>query len=202
MSTATPIKDANGNYYPVMQQGAGLANARAATSADSYIKMTKKATASYDDGKVKAELGDDPERTGVYTFSFELHNLDGQEHTYDLSADVFAQDSYEALAKTGSTTPGENLDYKTYYMDRDTRALEAAATFTVGGSGVTALTVPAGGKVTVKATITLSEAAKKDYIEKAPIWCSVDLRDGNQSLIEPMGLEEKINFFKLLTLLS
>ena len=39
---------------------------------------------------------------------------------------------------------------------------------------------------------------KKDYIEKAPIWCSVDLRDGNQALIEPMGLEEKIEFFQLL----
>ena len=38
----------------------------------------------------------------------------------------------------------------------------------------------------------------KDYIEKAPIWCSVDLRDGNQALIEPMGLEEKIEFFQLL----
>ena len=34
--------------------------------------------------------------------------------------------------------------------------------------------------------------AKKDHIEKAPIWCSVDLRDGNQALIEPMSLEEKI----------
>ena len=31
---------------------------------------------------------------------------------------------------------------------------------------------------------------KKDYIDKAPIWCSVDLRDGNQALIEPMSLEE------------
>ncbi len=40
--------------------------------------------------------------------------------------------------------------------------------------------------------------AKKDYIEKAPIWCSVDLRDGNQALIEPMGLEEKIEFFQML----
>lgn len=39
---------------------------------------------------------------------------------------------------------------------------------------------------------------KKDYIEKAPIWCSVDLRDGNQALIEPMGLEEKLEFFQLL----
>lgn len=42
------------------------------------------------------------------------------------------------------------------------------------------------------------EWTKKDYIDKAPVWCSVDLRDGNQALIEPMGLEEKIEFFKLL----
>ena len=39
---------------------------------------------------------------------------------------------------------------------------------------------------------------KKDYIDKAPIWCSVDLRDGNQALIEPMSLEEKIEFFQML----
>ncbi|WP_343208174.1 2-isopropylmalate synthase [Anaerolentibacter hominis] len=39
---------------------------------------------------------------------------------------------------------------------------------------------------------------KKDYIEKAPIWCSVDLRDGNQALIEPMSLQEKLEFFELL----
>ena len=39
---------------------------------------------------------------------------------------------------------------------------------------------------------------EKDHIEKPPIWCSVDLRDGNQALIIPMSLEEKIEFFKLL----
>ena len=39
---------------------------------------------------------------------------------------------------------------------------------------------------------------KKDSIDKAPIWCSVDLRDGNQSLIEPMSLDEKLEFFQLL----
>lgn len=36
----------------------------------------------------------------------------------------------------------------------------------------------------------------KEYIDKAPAWCSVDLRDGNQALIVPMSLEEKIEFFK------
>ena len=39
---------------------------------------------------------------------------------------------------------------------------------------------------------------KKDAVERAPVWCSVDLRDGNQSLIEPMSLETKVEFFKLL----
>lgn len=39
---------------------------------------------------------------------------------------------------------------------------------------------------------------KKDYIDHAPTWCSVDLRDGNQALIEPMSLEEKLEFFRLL----
>lgn len=40
--------------------------------------------------------------------------------------------------------------------------------------------------------------AEKEYVEKAPIWCSVDLRDGNQALVVPMTLEQKISFFKLL----
>ena len=39
---------------------------------------------------------------------------------------------------------------------------------------------------------------KKDHIEKAPAWCSVDLRDGNQALIVPMSLEEKLEFFQML----
>ena len=37
-----------------------------------------------------------------------------------------------------------------------------------------------------------------NHIEKAPTWCSVDLRDGNQALVTPMNLQEKLDFFKLL----
>ena len=40
--------------------------------------------------------------------------------------------------------------------------------------------------------------AKKECPDKAPTWCSVDLRDGNQSLIIPMSLDEKIEFYKML----
>lgn len=39
---------------------------------------------------------------------------------------------------------------------------------------------------------------KKEYVDHAPAWCSVDLRDGNQALIIPMSLEDKIDFFKML----
>ena len=42
----------------------------------------------------------------------------------------------------------------------------------------------------------------KDHVEKAPIWCSVDLRDGNQALIVPMSLQEKVEFFKYLVKLG
>ena len=40
--------------------------------------------------------------------------------------------------------------------------------------------------------------AEKDAVDHAPVWCSVDLRDGNQALIEPMTLGQKVEFFKLL----
>ena len=42
------------------------------------------------------------------------------------------------------------------------------------------------------------EWAKKDAPDKAPIWCSVDMRDGNQALIIPMNLDEKLEFYKML----
>lgn len=63
MSTAVPMRDENGNFFPVIQQGAGLVNTAAATSADTYVLVD-----GQPDGKVKAELGEDPERRGEYQF--------------------------------------------------------------------------------------------------------------------------------------
>lgn len=39
---------------------------------------------------------------------------------------------------------------------------------------------------------------EKDHIEQPPVWCSVDMRDGNQSLVIPMSLEEKLEYYKVL----
>lgn len=47
--------------------------------------------------------------------------------------------------------------------------------------------------------VSLSDRTWPDQqITKAPTWCSVDLRDGNQALVTPMNLQEKLEFFKLL----
>lgn len=54
------------------------------------------------------------------------------------------------------------------------------------------------GKAYFMPPVVTYDWVKKDYIDKAPVWCSVDLRDGNQALVEPMGLSEKLEFFKLL----
>ena len=46
--------------------------------------------------------------------------------------------------------------------------------------------------------VKCNDWVNKEYIDKAPIWCSVDLRDGNQALVEPMSLDEKLEFFQML----
>ena len=145
MSTAVPLKTEDGTYYPVIQQGAGLANVGAVINAHSYITMDADATSGAADGKVKVELGDDPTKTGVYTFGFTLHDL-GQGGTYALSGDVFTQ----ALFNEGG------IDY----LDTATAALEGAKVSFDQDS----VTLGAGKSVHVKATIDVTGCdALKNY---------------------------------------
>ena len=124
MSTADPMLANASSYYPVLQQGAGLANVGAALMADTYILMDANATASYADGKVKAELGDDPARTGKYNFSFTINNMDDVEKLYNLSADFFIQ---------APVSDGYDM-----YMNTTTALIGALSSFTVDGKAVTA----------------------------------------------------------------
>ena len=118
MSTAVPMIEADsGSYYSIMKQGAGLGRVDLATNADSYILVS-----GQDDGKVKAELGDDPNRTGVYEFSFSINNLTGEEKSFALSADIFRQDFFEYQQGAGF-----------YMLDYWTADLPASATFTANG---------------------------------------------------------------------
>ena len=122
MSTAVPIReeDSGGNYYSLLKQGAGLARPDLATLADSYILVDGQT-----DGKVKAELGDDPNRTGVYEFSFSINNLTDKAQTYTLRADAFRQDVFEYQ-------PGSEV----FLLDTWTVDLPASAQFYINGASV------------------------------------------------------------------
>lgn len=126
MSTASPMLDStNQKYYPVIQQGAGLADVGEAISAQSYVLMGEGACKAWADGKVKAELGDDPDRNGVYSFSFSLNNLTDTDKVYTLSSDIFTQDIL--LASDGEA-----------YMDRLIRPLSSTVEFLVDGKSAEA----------------------------------------------------------------
>ncbi|MBQ1678146.1 MAG: S8 family serine peptidase, partial [Oscillospiraceae bacterium] len=92
MSTAVPvIEEESNHYYSLLKQGAGLANINEAVSAKTYILMDENATTSCADGKVKAELGDDPTRTGDYSYSFTLNNFSEDAMVYTLRTELFTQ---------------------------------------------------------------------------------------------------------------
>ena len=90
MSTATPMK-VNGNYLPILEQGAGLSDVNAAINAKSYILMNPGSTlasASALDGKVKAEFGQDNDRTGRYAYSFTINNISNINFRILLNCDI------------------------------------------------------------------------------------------------------------------
>ena len=160
MSTAIPVVEYRGeeepaNWYGLGKQGAGLANVENAINAKSLILMDESATKSASDGKVKAELGDDPEKNGVYVVKYSINNITDTDLSYTLDADVFTQ----AIA--------EDEDYK--YLATYTTPIDATVAFKVDGVDATdAITVAANASVDVEATITLSDAAKANFAENYP----------------------------------
>ena len=120
MSTAQPLLASEGVYYPVLQQGAGMANVYDAMSADSYITMAPGSSSGDSDGKIKVELFDDPDRTGSYTASFTIHNLENEDKVLNLNADFFTQ---------GVLSDGEHT-----YMDYATEMIGMNVTWTVNGA--------------------------------------------------------------------
>ncbi|MBQ8354684.1 MAG: S8 family serine peptidase [Oscillospiraceae bacterium] len=119
MSTAQPLLASEGVYWPILQQGAGMANVHDAMQADSYLTMAPGTNSGAEDGKIKVELFDDPDRTGSYKAAFTVHNLTNEEQILDLSADFFVQ----ALASDGEFT----------YLDYTTTMLSMNVAWYVGG---------------------------------------------------------------------
>lgn len=179
MGTAEPLIDKNTlEYYPVFRQGAGMVNANAAISAHTFITMHEDATASYADGKVKAEIGEVSRETKTFDFTFDINNFGSEDCYYSLAGDFFTQNFYEGIAYDYNGNPvldeeGENVPC--LYLDYYTVSLLAKTEWTAGGVSVTdeygygQVLVPAGGKVTVNASVTLLDIDDYDlngaYVE-------------------------------------
>ena len=133
MSTADPIvSTVSGVEASPRQQGAGLVDAYEATTTKTYLTV--------DGGRPKAELGDHP--AGMYSFSFEIHNMGDTAKTYTLSSSLLTEDI---------------IDYGIgeYFMAGVDMALSGTVSFDAD-----TVTVPAGGTATVNVSIALSDEDK------------------------------------------
>ncbi len=150
MSTADIALNTNGLPYAVRKQGAGLANLMNAINTPAYIKTYAKDGSVMD--KTKLELGDDKEKTGVYTMSFSIVNFGDETLTYELGAHVFTEGVSDIKTNAGKTTVTE-----------EAYALEAGFTVDSVDGGTLKdqkVTVEAGSEAKVTVTVTLTEEDK------------------------------------------
>lgn len=105
MSTADIALNKNGLPYAVRKQGAGLANLYNSLNTTAYITTLDKDGNSMD--KTKLELGDNPDKTGVYEMSFIIHNFGSAALSYDIGAYVLTEGVSETLTNAGETTVTE-----------------------------------------------------------------------------------------------
>lgn len=138
MSTATPLIEADSeSYYSVMKQGAGLVDIESAMNAKSYIMMDDSATKTAADGKIKVELGDDPERTGSYSAAFSVSNMSEEPLFVTFGADFFTQDifGYYTYDTAGNALADEaGNPVVSTYTDTWTIPLSADITWYVNGT--------------------------------------------------------------------
>lgn len=151
MSTADIALNTNGLPYAVRKQGAGLANLTDCLNTKAYLS-------SYDkDGKLmdkpKLELGDDPNKTGVYEMKFVIHNFGTAALSYDIGGYVLTEGVSDTKTNAGETTVTEEA----YAL--------AGAIEVVGVSGGSVsgknVTVNGGSDATVTVKVTLTEEDKK-----------------------------------------
>ncbi len=151
MSTADIIYNKNGLPYAVRKQGAGLANLTEAGSTGAYIL-------TYDDNgvmdKTKVELGDDPQKTGVYTFKFTIDNFREATLSYDISAKVMTEGVSDTPTYSGETVVTE----EGYMLDGAKFEIVSVSGGTRNGNTVT---VSGNSKCDIEVRITLSEEDKK-----------------------------------------
>ena len=157
MSTADIVYNKNGLPYAVRKQGAGLGNLINASKTQAYIVTKDKDGNAMD--KTKFELGDDVEKTGVYTLTFDVNNFGTKDITYDLEMIVMTEGVSETKTSHGQTTVTEEG-----YMLSPTIKLDGVVCDSAKTCG--SITVKAGQAKSVTVQIVLSDA-DKEYLDKS-----------------------------------
>ena len=157
MSTADIANNTNGLPYFVRKQGAGLANLLAAIETTAYITTYNKDGSAMD--KTKLELGDDPEKTGVYEMKFTVNNFGDKKLTYNIGTYVMTEGVSETKTNAGKTTVTEEA----YILEGATVEITSVEGGTLKG---TKLTVAGGEAADVTMAITLSDADKA-YLDQS-----------------------------------
>ena len=143
MSTATIALDHKGNPYSPRKQGAGIADIVKATTTGAYLYVDGL-------GKTKLELGDDPDRRGIYTMEINLKNLSDAAVSYRIGN--------IAMTETLSTSDPEYVAEMGYLLSNASQY--SVKNGTLEGDVVT---VAAGACATITVTLTLS-AEDKSYL--------------------------------------
>lgn len=149
MCTATPVFDSAGDYALVRDQGAGEMNLEKAVQTKAYITVEGCA-------RPKLEIGDDPEKTGVYTLTFTVHNFGSEELKYTVRPSLLINDLalLGYMDEAGEYPVIVNTD-KGYDLYKDGMATANMPNLVV---------VPAGGETEVTVTLSLTDEAK-DYMD-------------------------------------
>ncbi|MBQ2729791.1 MAG: leucine-rich repeat protein [Clostridia bacterium] len=158
MSTADIALGKNGLPYSVRKQGAGLANLQASIDTPAYITTYDKDGNAMN--KTKLELGDDPEKKGVYEMTFSINNFGDKKLSYKIGSYVMTEGVSETKTNAGETTVTE-----------ESHLLEGATLKVLsveGGklSGKNKVKVNAGEEAKVTVKLTLSKEDKK-YLDKS-----------------------------------
>ena len=151
MSTSDITYNKNGLPYAVRKQGSGLANLQNAIATSAVLLTYDKDGKAMD--KVKLELGDDAQKTGVYTMTFTVQNFGSVQLSYDIGAYVMTEGVSETLTNSGNTTVTE----QGYLLGGATVTVDSVSGGSINGS---VLTVGAGQDAKVTVTITLSDEDK------------------------------------------
>ena len=163
MSTADIIYAKNGLPYAVRKQGAGLANLASAGDTRAFILTYAKSETVFTRenamDKTKIELGDDPARSGVYSFTFSVYNFGNSALSYNISALVMTEGVSDTPTYKGDTVVTE----EGYILGGASVTVDKVTGGAIDGKK---LTVSAGATATVTVTITLSDE-DKDYLNKS-----------------------------------